>query len=120
MKMRFLLNDFILFHKIVNHIIPVKMPNYLSLFSGNSRLRSCHLDRLCYVSSVLPKGNSTNNLNKSFFYRSHMMWNSLSLELREIMCPSTFKKKLRQHLWNITVNELTDTDIDTTMSEGIT
>ena len=59
----------ILYHKIVNHLLPIRLPYYLSVFSENTRLRSSHLDRLCFVSSVLPRGNNTYNLNKSFFYR---------------------------------------------------
>ena len=53
---RFILNDMMLFHKIVNHFLPIRLPCYLSLFSGNTRLRSSHLERLCFVSSVVPRG----------------------------------------------------------------
>ena len=106
---RFILNDLILFHKIVNHLIPTpKMPSYLSLFSGNSRLRSCHLDRLCFVSSVIPRGSSSHNLNKSFFYRSHILWNSLPLDIRETMESSIFKLRLKQHLWKHVMEEIAD------------
>ena len=76
---RFILNDVILFHKIFNNLTPIRMPDYLPLFNGLTCLRSCHLDRLCFVSSVLPKGKSSNILNIiSFFFRSHMMLNSLT------------------------------------------
>ena len=71
---RFNLNDLVLFHKIFHKRVPVKMPPYLSLFTGN-RLRSSHLDSLCFVSSVFPRGSSTAALNKSFFYRTHNLWN---------------------------------------------
>ena len=54
---RFHMNDLILFHKIINHLLPVKILEYLSLFSGQSRLHSSHLDRLSFVSS-------SNTLNK--------------------------------------------------------
>ena len=52
MSKRFVLNDITLFHKIVYNLIPVKLPDYISLFDGVTRLRSCHLDRLSYVSIV--------------------------------------------------------------------
>ena len=68
------------------------MPDYISLFSGVTRLRSCQLDRLSYVSSVLPKCKNGNILKKSFLYRVHLSWNELSFEIREIRCPSTFKR----------------------------
>ena len=67
---RFNLNDLVLFHKIFHRRVPIKMPPYLSLFTGN-RLPSSHLDSLCFVSSVLPRGSTTATLNKSFFYRTH-------------------------------------------------
>ena len=107
---RFILNDMILFHKIVNHLLPIRLPCYLSLFSGNTRLRSSHLDRLCFVSSVLPRGNSTYNLNKSFFYRSHNKWNSVPLQLREIRESSKFKLKLKQYLWKCAIDDARDSE----------
>ena len=80
---RFDLNDLVLFHKIFHRLIPVSMPYYLSLFSGN-QLRTSHFDCLCFVSSILPSGNSTRALNKSFFYRTHSLWNTLPIEIRRI------------------------------------
>ena len=65
----FVLNDITLFHKIVYNLIPVKLPDYLALFNGLSRLRSCHLDRLSYVSSVLPRGKNCKILKKSLLQR---------------------------------------------------
>ena len=50
MIIRFVLNDITLLHKIFNNLITVKVPDYFSLFSGMTRLRLCHLDRLSYVS----------------------------------------------------------------------
>ncbi len=96
---KFDLNDLILFHKVVNNFIPLQMPEYLTLFSGNTRLRSTHLDRLCFVSSVLPRNSNKGILEKSFFYRTHSLWNSLPLDIREITCPSIFKRRLIDHLW---------------------
>ena len=93
------------------------MPCYLSLFSGNARLRSSHLDRLCFVSSVFPRENSLCNLNKSFFYRSHNRWNSLPLELREIRESSIFKFRLKEHLWKLAKEEVTVDDFDSSMSD---
>ena len=93
------------------------MPSYLSLFDGNSRLRSCHLDRLSFVSSIVPSGQSTSTLNKSFFYRSHNLWNSLPLEIREISNSSEFKNNVRHYFWKIVANEL-ETDLES-MNESI-
>ena len=46
-------NDMNLFHKVVYKIIPVTMPDYLTLYSGDSRLRSTHLDNLGGGASIL-------------------------------------------------------------------
>ena len=106
---RFDLNDLIFLHKIIYKLKPVSLPFYLSFFSGQSRLRSCHLDYLSLVSSIHPKSNhhttrSSNPLANTFFYRTHSEWNSLPLSLREISCPVRFKFKLKEHLWkNLTM-----------------
>ena len=41
-----------LFHKIVYKTIPVNIPDYLTLYSGDSRLRRTHLDNRSFVSSI--------------------------------------------------------------------
>ena len=76
------------------------MPPYLSLFTGN-RLRSSHLDNLCFVSSVLPRGSSTATLNKSFFYRTHNLWNRLPLEIRQLKGQVEFKREVIIHFWEL-------------------
>ena len=108
---RFDLNDLILFHKIVYNLIPLKFPDYLSFFNGISRLRSCHLDNLSIISNLQPKSSSTHSLNKSFFYRTHTLWNSLPLDIRQINTPPNFKDKLIAHLWKIVLIDI-DEDMD--------
>ena len=100
--------------------MPVQMPDYLSLFSGITRLRSSHLDRLSYESSVLPRRNSSNALNRSFFYRTHMYWNSLPLEIREIRSHEIFKREVKDYLWKMAHDELIDNDIDISLTDGVT
>ena len=113
MQYKFDLSDAVLFHKIVYSHIPIEMPDFLVKFNGNSRLRSSHLDRLSYVSSILPRGLSTKNLQKSFFYRTHSLWNSLPLEIREISSLCEFKSKVSKYFWKLVSDELnTDMDID--------
>ena len=100
MRLKFDLNDLLLFHKIIHDLVPVDLPSYLNLFDGQSRLRSSHLDSLSFVSNLLPRGNSTSLLNKSFFFRVHTLWNALSFEIREIESPSIFKSRLVDHMWD--------------------
>ena len=107
---RFELNDLILFHKIFYKLIPINLPDYLSLFNGNSRLRSCHLDSLSVVNNLAATRLSTVYLKKSFFYRTHTEWNALPLLIRQIVCPSSFKNELIKHLWKFVLDGQIDTE----------
>ena len=98
---RFDLNDLIPFHKVVYQDIPLKLPDYLKFYRGNSRLRSTHLDDMCFVSDILPRASAPNLLNKSFFYRTHTLWNRLPYEIRSIPINSLFGTKVEQHLWDL-------------------
>ena len=56
MSYLFDLNQLLFFHKIVYDMTPVVMPSYLSHYNpGNSRLRSSHMDHLCFESSIDPR-----------------------------------------------------------------
>ena len=114
MSYRFVLTDLVMLHKIINNLVPIKLPSYLNFFSGNSRLRFCHLDRLSLVSEILPNTNTCSNRTNnafanSFFYRVHLLWNKLPFELREIKRPDRFKSLLRKHLFE-TCNIFDDTN----------
>ena len=107
LSQKFDLNDLIFFHKVVNNTIPVSLPDYLSFYQGGSRLRRCHLDSYSIVSSIIPRSSqnsysnaiSNNPLSKSFFYRTHVLWNSLPLEVRQLESSGSFKSEVTKHLW---------------------
>ena len=82
------------------------MPDYLTLYNGNSRLRIRHLDNLLFVTNIASTAIGINNLNKSFFFRSHTFWNSLPFDIRNSISLLLFKNKLYKHLWNITLTEI--------------
>ena len=110
---RFDVNDLTFLHKIVYELIPMKLPSYLKFYECVTRLRSTHLDSLSLVTSIFPKLNTRNYsdigdvvsvssfrpFENSFFYRSHLQWNTLPLEIRKISSPSDFRAKLETHLW---------------------
>ena len=50
-RKKFDLNDLIFFHKIINGYVHTKLPDYISKFTGISRLRENHLDSKCYIYS---------------------------------------------------------------------
>ena len=104
---RFDLNDLLFFHKILYDGIALKLPSYLKFYQGNSRLRNCHLDDLSLVSDIQPKFTGSNLSSETsrspfaniFFYRTHLKWNALPREMREIVCPNKFKNALTIHIW---------------------
>ena len=81
--------------------------SYLSFYNGISRLRSSHFDRLTIISSVHPKSssytatnrNSRSALGNSFFYRTHLIWNNLPFDIRNISDHTKFKDALIKQLW---------------------
>ena len=115
---RFDFNDFVLFYKVIHNILPLQLPYYLKFYEGTSRLRSCHLDHLSIVSSLHPKTNVISNtnkncaLNKSFFYRVHLQWNKLPIEIRNIENLSKFKVEILKYLWDLISPKINDTAVD--------
>ena len=113
MSKRFELTDLVFFHRIIYSLIPVNLPNYLSLFSGTRRTRSTHYDSLSIISSIHPSVSNkstrtSNQFANSFFYRTHLSWNRLPLAIREIECPLMFKSKLKVHLWQTLIESIGD------------
>ena len=105
LKFRFKLKDLVFFHSIFYKKSVVKLPSYLYNFKG-SVLRHCHLDSFSICSSIQPKIpqnleliNTSTGITKSFFYRAHLTWNRLPLELRKIESESLFAKNLLDHFW---------------------
>ena len=102
--------DLNFFHSVFYNLSPVKLPHYLQSYEG-TRLRSSHLDSLCLISSITPKCSASKfcsssnrehlprNFENSFFYRTHLAWNRLPIEIRQIQCQTTFKAKITRHIW---------------------
>ena len=63
MCQRFEFVDIVMLFKIVNSLVSINLPSYLHFFSGNSRLRFCHLDTLSLVSDILPNTTANHNTN---------------------------------------------------------
>ena len=121
---RFDLNDLIFLHKVLYNLSPIELPSYISFYEGGSRLRSCHLDSLSLISSISPNNSQSlttarslsNPLARSFFYRTHSLWNSLPLEIRQIAVPHRFKNKVVEHIWKTL---LYDPDISNSSNEDL-
>ena len=59
---------------------------------------------ISYVSNIQHNTTSVNNLNKSFFFRSHTIWNSLPIEIRKEKNPEKFKTELENHFWELVLD----------------
>ena len=110
LKYTFFLYDMVFFHDILCSRIPLRMPQYLSFFDGNSCLRSTHLDFLSIVSNLPQSSTGVRNLDKAFYYRSHNVWNSLPLNIRSCWKKSDFKDKIISHFWEQATSEFMDSD----------
>ena len=96
-RFRFDLHDLVSFHSMVYEFSCVKLPPYLHKFEG-TRLRSSHLDSMCYVSTITPRSNN-NSFSNSYFYRTHLAWNRLPPNLRIILNQNDFRAKVTDYLW---------------------
>ena len=88
-----------LLHQSVYKTIPVNIPDNLTLYSGDSRLRRTHLANLSFVSKIASRTTSIKNLNKSFFFRTHTLCNFLPFNISNSIRLSQFKIKLAKHFW---------------------
>ena len=71
------------------------------------------MDPLSFVSNIQPRINKTVNsryewesldeFKNSYFYRVHLEWNKLPLELRIIEDYDSFQINLKEHIWELIV-----------------
>lgn len=122
LKYKFDLTDLLMFHKIFYDLSVIKLPSHLRLLneiessrlrpiinppnrisenvttSSLSQLRTNRSDRLslkCTVDARAP------SFKSSFFFRTHLLWNFLPTDIKEITCSVDFKDKLVHHMWDI-------------------
>ena len=117
-------NDLKMLYKIIYNMSVIKLPSYISWYSG-TRLRSSHMDSYCLISSIQPRiakkyntrinnrdahtdndspdqtATSFSKFSNNYFYRAICSWNRLPLEVRLADKPSTFNRLLEAHLWEV-------------------
>ena len=59
-------------------------------------------------------------LNKSFFYRTHNLWNRIPLEVRQIVSPIEFRRELIAHFWELVRDENESDSMDDSQDDSIT
>ena len=119
------LNDLVIFHKIFYKINDycVELPSYLRPYEEDERrrlrttinapsylgdcetstmdlsvMREMSYDSKSLKCTIVPK---CSQFRSSYFFRSHLLWNYIPLDIRSEMCPSRFKKLLLVHLWDV-------------------
>ena len=103
---KFDLNDLVFFHKIINGYVD-KLLEYVSKFTGESRLKQNHLDSECYICNLNYANSSPRGpLFKNFFYRVMNLWSKLSYESRINPSISIFKSSALEFLWSEALNEV--------------
>ena len=121
-RVRFDYHDLKTLHLIIHGFSCISLPEYLKPYTGSSRLRSSHLDNMCLISDVLPRGtnasNSRNAFSNSFFYRAHLLWNRLPKSLREVIGPGVFKTRLKEYLLENAIIVNKDKDVSISSDDG--
>ena len=94
-KMKFIYNDLVMFYKIVNHLTPVELPDYITVSEPENTRFTRHTasvhnsgDNSKFSCSVKPNCDA---FKQSFFCRSLNRWNNLPLETRQAKNLISFK-----------------------------
>ena len=103
-KMKFIYNDLVMFYKIVNHLTPVELPDYITVCEPENTRFTRHTasvhnsgDNSKFPCSVKPNCDA---FKQSFFCRSLNRWNNLPLETRQAKNLISFKALLKNLLWS--------------------
>ena len=121
MGYKFDYTDILLFYKIYYNRSVIKLPSYLIPIDDNDRsrfratikppdyytrmqtlnmsvMRNDRLDILSLKCNIEAKSPALKN---NFFYRTHLLWNRLPKEIRELDNICDFQKKLKHHMWDV-------------------
>ena len=104
MKLKFLYNDLVLFYKIVNRLVPIDLPDSITVVNAEgtrlTRQNAAVLnltDVTRYTCCITP---TTDALKNSFFYRTVQNWNSLPVGVRQSNSTNLFKSSAMDYLWS--------------------
>ena len=106
--MRFRLNDLKLFYQIVNSLVPIDLPYYITFAEAGQT-------RYTRRTAAIIEGGDTTTLScsivsnsdvfsNSYFYRTMRLWNCLPVDVRQASGISLFKSKLMECLWSADVD----------------
>ncbi len=103
-KSKFIYNDLIMFYKIVNGLVPISLPEYITVTQpeetrytrSNAPIHNL-TDRTRYQCNV-PINNDI--FRNSYFCRAIRLWNSLPENVRQVERVSVYKSLLLKHMWS--------------------
>ena len=129
MEYKFIYTDLVQFHKIFYKQSVVKLPTYLDTLDSDDRSRfRCNIrppNRLGQDTGTndyspdlgsmrnrrLDKSSLKCNIDvtapafkNSFFFRAHILWNNLPIEVRDLDTSLEFQTKLKHHLWDVVLD----------------
>ena len=104
MKLKFIYNDLVLFYKVVNKLVPIEFPSYISVvlpetsrYTRSSAAVHNKTDVSLYSCNILP---TSDTFKHSYFYRTVKNWNKLPMSIRQSEVLSKFKGTLKSCLWS--------------------
>ena len=103
-KLKFYLNDLILFYKIINSIISIKLPEQFEFVNSD------HIRLTRKTSEIVEQKDITtikcsikptcDGFRNCYFYRTMMLWNNVPYRIRQESRISTFKTAVTKFLWS--------------------
>ena len=108
MKFKFVFSDLILFYKIINKLVNIDLPKYVTRIepqdvkkvTRSTKATADGIDKSKFRCKIMPKVNS---FRDSYFYRTVEQWNSLPLKIRDLNDINKFSDDMKEHLWLILV-----------------
>ena len=104
-RFKFLLNDLVLFYKIVNSLVPISLPSEICLvkpknvrYTRSTQNIISFDDKSTYTCNTKPCISAYENC---YFYRTMTVWNKLSYSIRQLPSLSEFKLKLTEFIWSV-------------------
>ena len=128
MNFKFIFTDLVMFHNIFHGHSVIKFPQYITLVSDDDRnrlrsnvrppgwLNQCLTSEVPDQSSMRSKQlhhtsckcvieAKSSSFRNSFFFRTHTIWNTLDVQLREIDNSNAFQKNLKEYSIHVGKND---------------
>ena len=109
MGQKFIFNDMVMFYKILNNLVPVNLPSYITL---RSNTRSCSNLSILGIDNEQVCHPIKNIFGRSFFPRCISNWNHLPTQIKELENIDIFKQSIKEYLWGVVLNSYDDYSLD--------